>query len=196
VQRGCRNLIGAFAALAATIVIAAAQTPNLVPGYFDPKTGVFTPAPLPQPPASEAPADSGQAAAVQPPTQRHPPEGTVFIQVNATIQSPIPQSATLNATATISLSVVGSSGSSGDGYQFTLNWQSSNTAKGSVTLPYAVPAHQPGLPNDRPLDTDMQVQLTLSVTSNSGPRPDIQLTQRVRVPQDGGNFTVTFPVTM
>jgi hypothetical protein len=190
VRIACRKLCGFVVALAATCTLAAAQTPNPIPGYFDPMTGIFTPLP-PQPPASPAPRAADPALLPFPPGAQ---PRQVIINVNATIQSPIAQDATLNAIGTLSINGTsplpfGGTGQGGSGNEFTLN-RSGSTASGSLTLNYSAPASMR-------LPLQIKVQLTLSVSiGSSGPRPYIVLTQIIAVQGNDATTTVTFPVTM
>jgi hypothetical protein len=96
VRIACRKLCGLVVALAATCTLAAAQTSNLVPGYFDPMTRIFTPLPPPTPPPPGG--GGGPIGPIEPIIRL---TGTIVINVNATIASPIPQDATLNAIGTV-----------------------------------------------------------------------------------------------
>jgi len=198
VRKGCGILIGVLAALAATVAVAAAQTANPIPGYFDLKTRVFTPAPQQQP--ASPPAQAVNPSEPPPSPIPRPSGGTVIINVNATIVSPIPQGATLNAFVKVTIAdAVGAGDSAGSTpypYPFALA-RSDSTATGSARVTYAVPAPSSTLPQYISLaPLKMKVSLELSVMSASGPRPFIVLTQSIDVPQSGGNLTVTFPVTI
>jgi hypothetical protein len=178
----CRKLCGLVVALAATCTLAAAQTPNPIPGYLDPMTGIFTPLPPPPPP----PLGGGTPIGPIEPIIRL--TGTIVINVNATIVSPIMQGATLNGIGNVLVQNNTNQGTyrGGDGNQFTLT-RSGSTATGSVTLPYNVQAVA---------GQTMKVQLTLYVSSASGPQPYIVLAQFIPMPTYGATTMVTFPVTM